>query len=678
MRNVKKVVSTGCFFLCVGGWVYSGQQNAAAQGVQAREAVLNAAVAQAASGSGTSAVTAAKDVAGDINNQSTADAAAIKAESPTALANAAPASAEQTASQTKPTDLSAAMVNVGVDGKVEQINMSQMDINTALHFLSLQAKRNIIASKDVKGEVTVNLYNVTFNEALDAMLKPNGFDYIEKGNFIYVYTAKELEEMRKRDMHTENRIFRLKYLTAADASVLLKPLMSSNGAMALTPAAAGGIDTTATGGNSYSTDDTLVVSDYPGNLNEMAAALVQIDVRPKQVLIEATILDASLNDTNALGIDLLSVSGVDFSNLTSAALTNNTSASASGTTTGGTSGATALNGPAGIINNFTGTNNQTNVSTDFASHVPQGGLSIGFLSNHFAIFMRALEEVTDTTIVANPKILALNKQRGEVHIGQKLGYLTTTTSATTTNQTVQFMDVGTKLEFRPFIHEDGHISMEIHPEDSSGFIDTKGIPQTTTTEVTSTVDILDGHTIVIGGLFSENTTAAKGQVPILGNIPILGVPFRRTNDSTLRQETIVLITPHIINDDESYYEESLREAEDVTRIQLGNRADLQPWGRDRIAHIWYVKAEEEFQAGNKDKALMYTDWSLNTNPRLLESIKLREQITSRKMDEMKGSSVSELVKNVLSGDAATTPDKSGSGNYPPATPTTAPASMPAK
>jgi type II secretory pathway component GspD/PulD (secretin) len=481
--------------------------------------------------------------------------------------------------------------------------------------------------------------------------------------------------MRKRDMHTENRIFRLKYITAADASVLLKPMMSSNGAMALTPAAAGGIDTTATGGNSYSTDDTLVVSDYPGNLNEMTAALTQIDVRPKQVLIEATILNASLNDNNALGIDLLSVSGVDFSSLTSAALTNNTSGS---TSTGTGTGATALNGPGGIINNFLGTGSQTNVSTDFAGKVPQGGLSIGFLSNHFAIFMRALEEVTDTTIVANPKILALNKQRGEVHIGQKLGYLTTTTSATTTNQTVQFMDVGTKLIFRPFIHDDGHISMEIHPEDSSGFIDSKGIPQTNTTEVTSTLDIIDGHTIVIGGLFGENTTAAKGQVPILGNIPILGLPFRRTNDTTTRQETIVLVTPHIINDDTSYYEESLKEAEDVSRIQLGNRADLQPWGRDRIAHIWYVKAQEEFQNGNKDKALMYTDWSLNTNPRLLESIKLREQITSRKMDELKGSSVSELVKGVLSGDAATTPDKGTSGVYPPAATTTAPATAPAK
>ena len=74
------------------------------------------------------------------------------------------------------------------------------------------AQRNIIASKEVtaaKAVVTANLYNVTFNEALDALLKPNGFDYVEKGNFIYVYTTKELDEIRKRDRKTANHIFHL-------------------------------------------------------------------------------------------------------------------------------------------------------------------------------------------------------------------------------------------------------------------------------------------------------------------------------------------------------------------------------------------------------------------------------------------------------------------------------------
>jgi len=108
-------------------------------------------------------------------------------------------------------------------------------------------------------------------------------------------------------------------------------------------------------------------------------------------------------------------------------------------------------------------------------------------------------------------------------------------------------------------------------------------------------------------------------------------------------------------------------------MQLGNRAGLQPWGRDRIAHMWYALAEEEMAKGDTEKAFMYNDWALNTNPRLLEALKLREELTQKKMDEKSGSSVSDMVKNILQSDKDTTPATGTSGNYPPPAPTTAPA-----
>ena len=514
---------------------------------------------------------------------------------------------------------------------------------------------------------------MTLTEALDAILKPNGFTYVQDGNFIYVYTQKEYEEFKKTNRKTAIRIFHLKYMNANDASVMIKPVLSSSGAVALTAAAGSGLPsgTTDTGSNSYSTDDILVVNDFPENLDQISDTIRQIDVRPKQVLIEATILDASLQDENALGIDLISISGVNLSSLASGAFTTGggaSSSSSSSSSSGSTGGSgTQITGPSGIFNNFLGTTPQANIGTDFAGGVPSGGLSVGFLSNNIAMFMRALETVSDVTVVANPKILALNKQKGYVHIGQKLGYQTTSTSQTSTQETVQFLDVGTTLVFRPYIAEDGYVRMEIHPEQSTGSIDSKGVPQTTSTEATSNVMIRDGRTIVIGGLFSETTSASKGQVPVLGSIPILGVPFRKTDDVTSRQETIVMVTPHIINDDTSLYEESLREQEDIQRMQLGNRAGLQPWGRDRIAHMWYAKAQEEVAKGDTEKALMYIDWTLNTSPRMLEAIKLREELTNKKMDEKTGSSVVELVKNTMKGDAAPIPDHGTSGNYPPAT-----------
>ena len=545
MKDLKKLLSTGCVFLCLGGWVCDVRvRGEDAPGV-AKDAAMDAAAAPAAQ---PGAIVNAAPADNTPTTNPTVVNAPTTNPSTDGTAAAAPATTEPSS-----TNLNSAVVNVGVDGMVEQFNAQDLDINTALHFLSLQSHRNIIASKEVKGTVTANLYNVTFAEALDALLKPNGFDYIEKGNFIYVYTEKELEDIRKRDRHTVNRVFRLHYVNSTDAVALIKPMLSSTGTFAITPPEVSGLTTgvSDTGGMNYAVDDTLVLNDYAENLNEIEHAMKEIDVRPKQVLIESTILNAQLQDDNALGVDLISLSGVNFANLLGGAFTNNSSGSST-SSTGGTSGGTgtgtgaAINGPGGIVNNFTQAT-QTHVSTDFAGQVPAGGLSVGFLSNNVSIFVRALESVTDTTVVANPKILALNKQKGEVHIGGQLGYLTTTTSTTTTNQTVQFIDTGTKLIFRPYIADDGYIRMEIHPEDSSGSLDAKGIPQTQTTEVTSNVMIKDGRTIVIGGLFRESTVASRGQVPVLGNIPILGVPFRRTNDSTIRTETIILITPHIIN-----------------------------------------------------------------------------------------------------------------------------------
>jgi type IV pilus assembly protein PilQ len=657
MRKIKKVVSTGCFFLCLGGWVYNGQLRAADEVNGGREAAMTNAVAQAAA---PGALEAAPSNIGP------------------AFAQAAPPAAEQVrpaAAASAPAgngDLTKPIVIKGVDDRYPQVTFSEAPIQQALRFFAEQSKKNIITSQNVKGSVTINLYDVSLTEALDSMLKPNGFDYIEKGNFIYVYTAQEIVDINKRDRKTISRVYHLKYMNAQDAQILLKPMLSSVGQIAMTGAASTGIESGSSsgggggsaGGMSLATDDTLVISDFPENLDDVTSKLRELDVRPKQVLIEATVLDASLKDDNALGVDMVSLSGLNFGDIGS--LISPVSGSASTSDSSSSSTVSTPGQLAGTLDPSL-SQKQVNAGTNFAKNVPDGGLSIGFLSNHVSVYLRALESVTDTTVVANPKILALNKQKGEVHIGQRLGYLTTSTSQTTTQQVVQFLDVGTKLIFRPFIAEDGYIRMEIHPENSSGALDSRGVPQTSTTEVTSNVMIRDGRTIVIGGLFSESTSASRGQVPVLGNIPVLGAAFRSTNDGTTRQETIILITPHIINDDTALYDESLREQEDVQRMMLGNRAGLQPWGRDRIAHMWLAKAQEEAAKGSNDKALMYADWAINSNPRLLEAIRLREQLTGRKMDEKTGISVADLVKNVLKGDAPTTPDKGGAGVYPPAT-----------
>ena len=110
-------------------------------------------------------------------------------------------------------------------------------------------------------------------------------------------------------------------------------------------------------------------------------------------------------------------------------------------------------------------------------------------------------------------------------------------------------------------------------------------------------------------------------------------------------------------------------------MMLGNRSGLQPWGRDRIAQLWYSQARDHADKGEKDKALMYCDWALNTNPRFIEAIKLREELTNKRVEHATGSSISGFVRNVLGDDKDTTPDTGGSGFYPVHPATTMPAEV---
>src|SRR5438874_2763700 len=214
------------------------------------------------------------------------------------------------------TSASAPQVNVSDAGTVE-IHVNEANLVEVLRMLSLQSQKNIIASKDVRGTVTANLYNVTIKEALDAILKSNGFGYREKGNFIYVYTSKELADIEKSERQTKTEVFHLHYSPASNVMSVIKPMLSNEGTLAFTVAAGKGIESGSkeAGGDSVASDDMLVVRDYPENLERVRLALKDVARRPQQILLEATIMSARLTEDNALGVDFNILGGVDFNNL---------------------------------------------------------------------------------------------------------------------------------------------------------------------------------------------------------------------------------------------------------------------------------------------------------------------------------------------------------------------------
>lgn len=525
-------------------------------------------------------------------------------------------------------------VRVTDRGRVE-LHVADMPLSDVLQMLSIQGQRNIIASPAVEGTVTADLYDVTFDAALEAVLVANGAGYRKVGDFIYVYTEAELAELAAASAKKPyTRVFWLNYISPVDAKAYVTLIVGENEeerTVAVSPVAANSIGSSPedSGGYASAGRDFIIVTARPDKMQEIARVLQQVDVRPQQVLIEATILRAQLTDDNALGIDFSIVGGVDLELLTARS-----------------NGLTDL--VLGVLPTDRFENFNAIATTDIADDVPDGGLTVGIIKDQVAIFLRALEQVTDTTVVANPKVLALNKQKGQVIVGRRDGYLTTTVTETQAIQQVEFLETGTTLIFRPFVGNDGFIRVELHPEDSVGFVNAQGLPSEQTTEVTTNVIVRDGETILIGGLFREVTTDKRTQVPGLGSIPGIGRLFRTNTDSISREEVIILLTIKVVKDRGAYAEASFEQLEDVERIRVGLRQGLMWHGRDRLAQTHYRKALEQYAAGDTDKALWFARLALYCDGRMLAALRLREKILEQRAWDEIGTEGRDFIYHLIS------------------------------
>lgn len=502
-----------------------------------------------------------------------------------------------------------------------ELHVTDMPLGTVLRLLSVKSSRNIVASPGVKGTVTADLYNATFDEALTAVLTANNCGHVTRGEFIFVYTNEEMASLKIQQNPIAVRVFTLNYLTAGDVAPVLAPMLSKEGRTTLpgvdgTGGAAAAADDAAVDG--LATHDFIVVYDYPENLDRIADVIGQIDVRPQQVLIEATILRARLTDDNALGVDFSLLAGVDLE------LLNSSSAGVQNLVFG--------NLPNERFELF-----NANASTDFIDNIADGGLTFGVIKDHVALFIKALESVSDTTVMANPKVLALNKQQGNIIVGRRDGYLTTTVTETQAVQKVEFLETGTQLSFRPLIGTDGYVRMQLKPEDSVGGLTAAQLPFEQTTEVTTNIIVKDGHTILIGGLFREVTAENREQVPFAGDIPVLGNLFRSRSDELDREEVIILLTVHVIKDEEHYAQASAEHFREIERVRVGMRSGMMWHGRERLANDYYRKALSLYNDGVMDKAAWNVQMALHNNPRMVPAIGLKDRIEGSRGWEHEGS-----------------------------------------
>lgn len=522
-----------------------------------------------------------------------------------------------------------------LEGKVKvdevgivDLHVNDEDLANVLQMLSIQSQKNIITSKNVSATVTANLYGVTFFEAMDAILHVNGFGWLEHGNFIYVYTLEELEKIKQAQRQKISKVIKLNYLNSTDAAEFVKAMLSEQGQIKTNGKTGSfpSLSDTPVGGEEFAQESMMLVSDFEENVAEIEKLVKELDTKPISVMVDATILQTTLNEANAFGVDFSVIADLSFGDFVDLGGPLKTvDGLLGGSSTGSGGDPLPLDDRGGSVGSTVG------------NTAGPASFKAGIVWNDVAAFIRLLDEVSDTQIISRPNILTLNRMPARVLVGRKVGYLNTTSTDTATTQSVEFLDTGTQLYLRPFVSSDGTIRMELKPQVSEAVIrtvtDAGGaavtIPDEITNELTTNVMVRDGQTVVLGGLFRESTSAERRQVPWLGDVPIIGIPFRGHEDEIQRSEIMFMITPSIASD-VTINEAAARGTAFAARVITGAREGLLPWSREKQTGQRLVAAEDLARDGKTSAALGMVQRALALNPFQPDAIALRERLMNKK------------------------------------------------
>jgi type IV pilus assembly protein PilQ len=475
------------------------------------------------------------------------------------------------------------------DGNLH-INAQNSDIRQVLEMISAESGINILASKNVTGNISASITNVDVNQALDALLKSTGFVARREGKFVFIGTPADLDDMDKNQDLIRTRVYRPNYVRASDLQQLITPLISQGvGKISVSTAAAQDIpaDSTKAGGDSFAGTDVIIVRDFEIVLRQIDQLVAELDVQPRQVAIEAMILSVKLDDEYQFGVDFQLLRDQHHVRLVSGSPLSNLA--------------------------------QLNLNGD--------GLRFGFLDASTGVFINALETIGETNVVAAPRLLCLNKQRAEILIGSQLGYVSTTVTENASTQSIEFLEVGTQLRIRPYIFSDGSIRLEVHPELSTGNVTVESgftLPQKDVTQVTTNVMCHDGSTVIIGGLIREDLSNNTTQIPFLGSLPYVGPLFRQLDQQTQKHEIIVLITPRLVC--EPAISGEGRQAQMEYAQRQANYADkMSPIAKRHYARHFLRRAYAAWNAGDNLAALRYSNLAVHFDPMNLEANNLRSQ-----------------------------------------------------
>ena len=388
------------------------------------------------------------------------------------------------------------------DGRRISIDVQGAEVETVLRSLAEFSGKNIVASKEVKGTVTLRLRNVPWRQALDILLRTQALGMVDNGSTIVVSNLDTLrkEELERRTAERAQeellplytRIIPVSYANAEEMSKAVEKTLTKRGHIEVDKRT-----------------NALLVTDIDDRLSQAESMIRSLDTRTPQVEIVARLVDVDRSASRSLGIEW-ALNNLD--------LGDAGAHEAIGVTPG------QVPSPAGTV---------------------KFGTVKGFGS--IEATLTALETQNKANIISNPRITTVNNREASVVVGQQIPLIVQDFAG---NAVTQLTTIGIKLSVTPHINVGNKITMDVHPEvsDLSSQATVQGGIIINTTMADTRVMVNDGETAVIGGLIRSNESDTYRGVPVLMDIPLFGNLFKSSTKVKQKRELLIFLTPKILGE----------------------------------------------------------------------------------------------------------------------------------
>ncbi len=414
-----------------------------------------------------------------------------------------------------------------------------IEVRTLLQLIAKNSGMNFIISDLVKGSTTLNLKNVTWQEALDIILQSQGLAARRLGNVMLIGTIDEITTNQAKKLQSaetianleplSSTIIQLRYTDATDMATLLKTgqstLLTSRGQVAVDKHT-----------------NSIILRDVKNNLRDVKIAIKRLDIPARQVLIEARIVTIDVDFEKELGARF----GISNPNHLSGTFFGANSL-AQGTTLPN------VTQPGGTIDptqrlNF---NTPALASGVFGATPGSIGLAVAKVAGvYLDMELSALEGENHLEIIASPRVMTSNQQKAVIKTGEEIPYQESTSSGATS---VTFKDAVLSLEIVPQITPNNKIILDLKATEDTRGTDTltapggSAVPSINTQAVSSNVLLNNNETIVVGGVYTQTKRHQYERIPFLGSIPVIGYLFKHSHDENRKQELLIFLTPKIIS-----------------------------------------------------------------------------------------------------------------------------------